>query len=192
MKEYLSRVGALVLLLLSLTWLCQAPDWEPAIAFFLALIGYLGLDFWQMFQGLSEHDQKLIRRFHELFSEESGTITFLREHDIAAPFHSSKMTPVRTFDNTWNGIEFEFDDKHLEKAKVKLKEKVREYVSLFMVETYCDNQNVEIITMDFENSPEKIKIRDKMNYLSTEVYKKYERFIHVVRSKLKQAERRSR
>lgn len=191
MKKYLSRVGALIILLLAIAWLCRAPDWEPAIAFFIALTGYLSLDFWQIARGLSRHDKELIQKFRELFSEESGTVSFLREHDIAIPFHNRFMTPVFTFHDTWIGIEFEFDDKQLEDAKVKLKIKVKEYVELVVVETYPHDKNVEITTMDFKdfgNPPEKIQIRDKMNKLGTEVYEEYERFIRVVRSKTKQAE----
>jgi hypothetical protein len=191
MKQFITRTGTLAVVLLSLTWLCRDPDWEPLIAFIVALTSYLSFDYWQSAQSLSNHDQDLSSKFQALFTEDSGVIYFLRDHDIAVPFRHDYIRPLFTFHDTWKGVAYEFDDKKLEKSKQEFIDKLKEYVPLVANETYPHRNNPDLNTMDFhdfQNPPEKLEMRDRINRRGNEVHDEYEKFIRIIRSKTKKTE----
>ena len=191
MKQLWIRIVALIILLLSLTWLCRDPDWEPLLTFVAAFLGYLGLDIWQTFHSISANDRKLFNEFHKLFSKDSGVVEFLRDHDIATTFHRRMTAPLLDFYDDWKGVHYEFDDPTLEKAKKRFMAKVKEYVPILTNETYTHSVNPELRTMDFsdwDNPPERIAIRDRLNLLGSEVLERYEELIRVFRNKTKKTE----
>lgn len=192
MRSFLQRVGALLILLLSLTWLCRAPDWEPLIACLVALFGYLGLDFWHTVKGrISSHDKQLAEQFLTLVPPDSSTISFLRSHDIAVPFPYSVVEPLFRLHDTWKGIAYEFEDKKLERAKGVFFDKLKEYVPIVAWETWPHDRNSQMNTMDFhdwDNPPEKVAVRDRMNKLGSEVLAEYENYVRLLRKNLNSAQ----
>ena len=186
MKAFLQRTGALVVLLLSLSWLCRAPDWEPLIAFIVALLGYLGLDYWHLHRNLSSHDIELAERFLNLIPPDSETVDLLRNQDFGSLFHYSSIKPLFTLHDTWKGVAYQFDDKKIEKAKLTFFLKLATFVPMLANETWPHDKNPELVTMDFKdwnNPPEKIAIRNRLNELGSELLDEYEKFVRVIRSK---------
>jgi hypothetical protein len=187
MKSFLQRIAALIIVLLSLVWLCRAPDWEPMIAFVTALTAYLGLDFWQTVRGISAHDRELVERFLKLLPPDSPTASFLRSHDIAVPFPYTDIQPLFKINDTWKGIAFCFDDKKIEKARKRFFDKLGQYVPMVACETFPHDGNSSLVTMDFkdwDNPPEKIAARDRMNSMSTEVLTEYENLVRIIRNRM--------
>ena len=89
------------------------------------------------------------------------------------------------------GVDYEFDDKSLEKAKNQFLASVRSYVRVLINETFTHTGNPAMMTMDFsdwDNPPEKIKARDRLNKLGTDLLMEYERFVRVIRKKIKETE----
>lgn len=191
MKPFLRRSAALVILLLSLVWLCRAPDWESLLAFIGALFVYGTLDVWQTFHPISAHDMSLIREFRKLFPPDSEVIEFLRDHDMANPYHHRKTEPILRIHDQWKGVDYEFDDKRLEKAKNKFLGSVTAYVRILINETFTHTMNPAMMTMDFsdwDNPPEKVKARDRLNKLGSDLLSEYEAFVRVLRKKTKEIE----
>jgi hypothetical protein len=188
MNLFLKRSSTLVILLLSLTWLCRAPGWDSLIAFIGALVAYLGLDLWQTGRNVSSHDRELADRLLRLLPPESPTTYLLRSHDLAVPFQYSSIKPLFELHDTWKGVGYEFDDKKLEKARKTLFAKLAEFVPMLAGETWPHERNPELVTMDFkdwDNPPEKIAIRNRLNTLGTEFLNEYGDFVRVIRSKRK-------
>lgn len=191
MRQFLQRSAALVVLLLSLVWLCRSPDWEPLIAFIVALLTYGFLDVWQTFHSISAHDANLIREFRKLFPLNSEVVEFLRDHDMAIHYHHRKTEPILRIHDQWKGVDFEFDDKRLERAKNQFLASARVYVHILITETFTHTGNPSMMTMDFsdwDNAPEKIKARDRLNKLGSELLSHYEGFVRVIRKKIKESE----
>ncbi len=188
MKSFQQRSGALIILLLSLTWLCRAPDWESLIAFIAALLGYIGSDLWQTARDISGHDRELADRFLELMPPDSPTTYFLRAHDVAVPFEYSNIKPLFRLHDTWKGVGYEFDDKKLDNARASFFSNLGEYVPMLASESWPHERNSALVTMDFrdwDNPPEKIAIRNRLNQLGSELLREYEKFIRVIRAKRK-------
>lgn len=192
MTFFIRRTIGLIILMLSLAWLCRVPDWEPAIAFVTTFFAFISLDAWQTLQTrLSTHDQTLISKFRELLPPDSSTLAFLRDHDLAATFHYKIADPLFTLHDCWRTTDYQFDNKSLEKLRETFFTSLKDFISLLVVETSPHRSNPDWMTMDFkdlENDPEKLATRDELNKRSSKLYKDYEMLSRGIREHQSKAE----
>lgn len=191
MKLMITKLTTLALVLLSLTWLCRAPDWEPAISFIVFLSAYLGIEYRSQKKSLTKHDINLMELFRSDFQKESGTLRMLRDHDMAVPFRNENLSPIFNFSETWRGADYEFDDQELESRLKSFKKKCSEYGSYVALNTYRDRVDAKFQTMDYkekQNRDVREEIREKLNDLGSEFHAEYESVIRTFRKKLREAE----
>ena len=187
----IAKLTTLALVLLSLTWLCRAPDWEPAISSIVFLSAYLGIEYRSQKKSLTKHDINLMETFRSNFQKESGTLRMLRDHDMAVPFRRENLDPVFNFNETWRGADYEFDDQELESRLKSFKKKCSEYGLYVALNTYPDRVDAKCQTMDYKekkNTNVREEIREKLNTLGNELHAEYESVVRTFRKKLKEAE----
>ena len=171
-------------MLLSLTWLCRDPGWEPLIAFIIALGVHIGWDGWNTFHVISTHDQSLIAKFRQLIPHDSRTIPFLRDADWAIPFNYDRIEPLFRIHDEWKSADYEFDNKSLKNTWNKFRESNDALITLATQATFPHDGNPNLVTMDFSdcnNPPEKIAERNALNDRSSHVYMCYEDLVRLIR-----------
>lgn len=109
-------------------WIFQ---WEPIVAFLLALAGLVaaentGLSARQVEQDKKAHpnDIHLFGKFLEVLPSKTS-IEFLKQHDFLLDFKIETLDPLRKFINEWDNAEHEFEDSELEELRKSLITRVR-------------------------------------------------------------------
>jgi hypothetical protein len=189
MQPYITRLGLFTAVLLTLTWLCRAPDWEPLSVFVAALFAYLGHVTWTSLQRITDHEQHLLTRFRLLFPKDSGTIFFLREHDFGDSFNGDYMSPLFEYQGSWVGADFMFCNRGIEKKRCSFDKALRHFLNYLALETYPHDKRPGWFTMDYNelhNSSDKEGIRTELNARATNFVQSYEDFVQHIRKYEKQ------
>jgi len=189
MQPYITRIALFIAVLLTLTWLCRAPDWEPLSVFVAALFAYLGHDAWTSLQRINDHDEHLLKRFRLLFPKDSGTISFMREHDFGNIFNNDYMTPLFEYEVSWVGADFMFCNRGIEKKRCSFDKALRHFLKYLAQQTYPHDKKHGWSTMDYKylhNSPDKEGIRRELNVRATNLVNGYDAFVHHIRKYEKQ------
>lgn len=183
MSGFFSRLILLLATLGTLAWLCQTPDLERLIAFLVSLSTYLGLDIWRT-RRLSDHDRSLASDFKTLFPQNGYEMKSIKNHDFAQPFRRDLLNPIYEFIDIWGDVNYEFENKTLEKQRRKLYKSFSDFGSAISYDTYVWHNAVDFQTMDYDKRferPEKEEIRTKLNELASIAISDYEEFVRVLR-----------
>ena len=124
-------------------------------------------------------DLNLYRRYISHFTSNPNVLGLLRDHDFANAFSKQQIEPLWEYVERWTGAESEFIDHRLELARRNFDTLLRQFVTLLARNTFPDNRQDECFTLDFESSSERpdiLKTREKLNNLSTDVFRAFEAF----------------
>lgn len=190
----ITRLVNLVLLIASVAWLCTTLDWEP----FIATVGLVAsmvileireynsrkVDAQKLSEkkeeGPSRVDLDLWKKYVAHFPPDGAAITFMKNHDMAAPFHRSSVEPLWGYSDEWYGPKYEFLYPELEMARATFDKKVREFMAMLVTETAPSHS--EFFSMgfrDLEDRPEMREKQKKLNGLSSDAAHAYEEFYRV-------------
>ena len=120
-------------------WIFQ---WEPIVAFLLALAGLVAAENTGQSAQQVEQDKKahpndiyLFGKFLEVLPSKTS-IEFLKQNDFLLDFKIETLDPLRKFINEWDNAEHEFEDSELEELRKSLmatgkdlSEKISKYTS---------------------------------------------------------------
>lgn len=146
--KFTIKILNLLALLASVSWFTKNPDWEPLVAVLGLLASYFGLE-------ITEHrkrtnpDMELFRKLLTELPPEGRAIYFLEGHDISAPFESSVLDELDSFNRYWNDAAHEFHNKKLEKKRKELYQKMNDFRAELSVNIFASNRD-GWLTMDFE------------------------------------------
>lgn len=143
MRLSVENVFLLISLILTEAWFLSGyysgqPDFEPAIAFLVALGALFTKDSIKAKLGFSDqissHDVSLFEEFQREFPVEP-TLRLLKETDFGNSFPKSSIQPLYNFADSWDTVEKEFLNRKLEKARKKIHEAAKDLAGKFAQET---------------------------------------------------------
>lgn len=128
MRASVSNVLSLALVLLAWSWLLTSYlnehlGWSQILAFIGALATIFGKEPVKEVLGWgraeSQHDKDLFDAFIQDLPVRP-TIQLLKEHDFGDTFHEDEIQPLFDFCSVWEGVDYEFTNRKLEKRRESL------------------------------------------------------------------------
>lgn len=193
MRRFLENLFAVAALVGAEAWFLHGyfsgtPEFEPALAFVTALGVLLGKDpIRSVLKGPAvEHDRELYARFLSDFPSNGRSARFLESHDIGTPFRSDVLTELDRFSESWAGAEHEFISSPLELQRRKLLRRLGDFRKELSLSVFAANTQ-GFLTMDlrdFEDRPEMLAKRERLNQLATDVFAEHQELIRIGRRML--------
>lgn len=131
----ITRIGAVIVCILSAIWLARTPDWEPLIALITGFGGYLALEFTQGHKKKDDQDRSHKEKKGKIGSkEEESIITHIAIHgakesqELAAEMGISKIRSEYLCDQLYKKGFIEYPAAWINRCPYYLTEKAREYL----------------------------------------------------------------
>ena len=200
MRLSVENVFLVIALILTEAWFLNGyysgqPDFEPAIAFLVALGALFTKDGIKAKLGFSDqisnHDVSLFDEFQREFPVDP-TLRLLKETDFGNSFPNSSIQPLYNFAETWNTVEKEFLNRKLEKARKKIYDSAKDLAMKFAQETVPvgggDFISVYPDSLRGQGGPRPQHVIDSariLNEHSSEFVPEYESFVRTCKAVLK-------
>lgn len=180
-------MGKLVLRLLNLFAVLAATVWlvhthgYDALATFLALLAVqLGQEFAAQPKIRQSHDKLLFDAFLRALPSNGRFLTFLKDQDIGAPFRRNVLDEMYTFLQEWGSAEHEFKNRRLEKQRSKLYGLTKRFSHELSFAIFQDgNEFYSMGVNDYEDRPDILVKRDRLNDMATDVYMNHQELVRV-------------
>jgi hypothetical protein len=164
------RAVNLAALLAAFAWWGRQGGWEPA-ATSLSLLGAFLYQESGSYSGARTHDKKLYEKFLKEFPSNGSSLRLLKEHDFGGSFLAENLNDFHEFLETWQNAEQEFNNKKLNSYLRSLIQKSNEFNTEYLQHVFANPGGVRTMDLkDWEDRPEKLLVRGKLNKLSTQVY----------------------
>ena len=171
------RLLNLAALLAAVAWLGSQGGWEPAVTSLALLAGFLYQDLAQTKSG-STHDQKLYEKFLNEFPSNGRSVQFLKNHDMAGSFLAEELEEFDRFTSTWQNAEHEFKNELLGSYLRNLLRKSNEFQNECCGNVFNNHGSVRTMDInDWEDRPDKLRARDKLNALAEEIYAAHQELV---------------
>ncbi|HYD34170.1 MAG TPA: hypothetical protein VEA39_06315 [Methylophilaceae bacterium] len=171
----------LLALLAAVAWLARIPSWEPLITSIALLATFIGQELWPLLKQ-SDKDKLLLDKFQSEFPSNGRSVLFLQGHDIGAPFNSDRLNEIDAFASTWDNAEHEFRNGKLEKQRRKLLNSARIFRADLSLNVFSGSRGYLTMDLkDYEDRPEKIATRNRLNDLATQVFKDHQELVRLGR-----------
>ena len=185
-----SRYGALIILLLTFYWAVETKDIEAIIAFGITLITFIGQDVY--FAKRDESSRRHIIKDAKLLDELTNLIRpnielqFLKNQDHGEGIAIERTEPISDFVYSWNNVEHEFLDAHLERLKKSAYKASAEYVSKVSLYTYSEREGLSRLNPNSRYTDEEKweAQRKELNDLADKVVSTFEELIREGRKRL--------
>lgn len=198
MRKFIEDFVAVTALIATEAWFLKgyfagAPEFEPAIAFIVALGAILGKEpvraHFSATITTAGHDKELFSSFLNVLPPER-TSRFYREQNFGDSFDRANVSPLFEFVETWNSVEKEFLDEPLEKKRRAFYTVAEKFTSEIVGRT-VPLQDVRFASVYSEQQraagprPKSV-IEDAaiLNKLATSFLTEYEDFVRACRAKL--------
>ena len=125
-------------------------------------------------------DRGLFAQFLQDFPSDGKSVYFLRDHDIGGSFGLEQLEQIHYFLNHWNDAEHEFFNPELEQSRKALFDTLKTFdeelgkyssTSIWAPQIHSRGFN------DVEERPHMLELRDRLNDLVTEAYKRHQDFV---------------
>jgi hypothetical protein len=165
-----------------LSILIAAPTWSGNFAPLKALFVFGALTAWVMAELASESDTKppnpndvvLFHQFNDLFNHRA--LQFLREHEFGGAFSDRDILFCYTFETTWVGAIYAFQDKSLNTQLMKCKAACSDFLDYAKVNTLYTSAGLRSARPDALSIKDERgralfeKRRKRLNELSSALY----------------------
>jgi len=198
MRLSLENIILVLTLVLTEAWFLKGyfsgkPDFEPAIAFLVALGAIFAKDKIKEKLGFGAevrtHDLALFEEFQRVFPVEP-TLRLLKETDFGDSFPKVAIQPLYYFVDTWDSVDKEFLNKKLERERKSLYAAAKDLALEFAKQTVPvgagDNLSVLPDNLRGGSRPEHVLNSAKvLNEQSSKFTPKYESFVRTCKTTLK-------
>lgn len=176
------KILNLLALMGAVAWLARNPDWEPLVTVIILFASYLGLEITDH-RKLSNHDKEVFEKMLAELPPDGRGMNFLKHQDIGASFESNCLDELDNFIHHWNDAMHEFQNKKMEKKRKELYQKMHTFRNKLCLNVFASGQR-GWLTMDLEDMEmdlDKLKKRDELNDMATEVYEIYQKLVRIGR-----------
>lgn len=130
-------------------------------------------------------DKALIEEFLNLLPSDGGSINMLKDADMGNSLNYQYFGPLNDVTENWYAPDKKFQVRRLESLKLDFLDATQSFLSEYSKRSAMDTPGFISIGMrDFEDRPEMLEYRDRLNELATTAYKSYEKFVSIARSEI--------
>ncbi|MHB1991594.1 hypothetical protein [Metallibacterium scheffleri] len=180
------RLLNLLAVLAAAAWLARQPSFA-ALATFLPLLALLlGQELAARPPKKHVADSELFQAFLAVLPSDGQFVSFLKDHDIGAPFRCSALDEMYTFLRDWGNAEHEFKIKKLEKQRSELYQQTERFSNKLSLAIFtCGDSFYSMELRDFEDRPEMLQKRDALNNMATSIYEAHLELVRLCSKLLK-------
>ena len=177
MPSVVYRAINLLALLLATAWWGSSKDFEAAITA-LGLFAALGYQEYRVSSYGDTHDKNLYERFLTEFPSNGRSMRFLNDHDMGTSYLAEQLEEFDLFVQNWRDAEHEFHNELLNSYLRVLQEKANAFAAFKAFNVFANAGGVRTMDLaDFETDPKKLKIKEMLNSMATEVYNAHQSLV---------------
>jgi len=128
-------------------------------------------------------DRVLFNQFLEALPPLGYEASFLKDQDMGNSFRRSTLDPMVSFVDRWNNAQYEFFDSELESKRKLFRENLLAFLAE-LIKTIRPTGAPDIVSigiLEMVDQPHLDELQERLNDISTEVYKQYEDLIRAGR-----------